>query len=167
MTIIAAAVVDSEGRQMARWKRVFRSIGVLTGLFAAGSWAATSSASAQEAGYRSAAGAPATWQAFAKQLQSRFEQRLAADNKDARAFQEYLAKPTGAGANPPALKVRAWIRQNGAIERLEFDGLGDDVPVDLHALLGRGDVGLPPPDMLQPLHLRLTLRPKEPAGGEK
>ncbi len=57
------------------------AIGVL------GSLAGAGDALAQEPAYRAAAGAPIAWQTFARNVQARFEQRLAADDKDARAFQ--------------------------------------------------------------------------------
>ncbi len=126
-------------------------------------------AAPQDTGYRSAATAPASWQAFARQLQGRFEQRLAADDNDARSFQDDLAK-RDAGANAPPLTfvVRAWVLPDGEVERLEFDGLDDkEIAVHLQVLLTRDNVGPPPLDMLQPLRFRLSIRPKEqPVGGK-
>ncbi len=125
--------------------------------------AATSGAVAQDAGYRSAATAPASWQAFAQQLQGRFEQRISADDNDARKFQDYLAKrDTGPNAPPLTFVAQPWILPDGKIARLEFDGLDDkEIAVNLRVLLTRDNVGAPPPDMLQPLRLRLSLRPKQ------
>jgi hypothetical protein len=166
MTISAGAVANKV-HSMTWWKQVVRSLGTVTGLFAAS--AGTSVAAAQEADYRSAATAPAAWQAFAKQLQARFEQRIAADDAAARKFQEYMAK-RDAGPNAPPLTfvVRAWILPDGKIERLEFDGLDDkEIAVNLRMLLARDNVGGPPPDMLQPLRLRLSLRQKEQPAGDK
>jgi hypothetical protein len=160
VTMSVGAVANKRHR-MVWWKRAVRSLGAMTGLIAVG--AGTSIAAAQDAGYRSAATAPASWQAFAKQLQGRFEQRLAADDADARKFQDYLAK-RDAGPNAPPLTfvARTWILPDGKVERLEFDGLDDkEVAVNLRLLLTRDNVGAPPPDMLQPLRLRLSLRPKE------
>jgi hypothetical protein len=165
--MMSVAVMGNSEPGMAWWKRTFRSLGAVTGLFTIGFGVATSSVAAQEAGYRSAASVPLAWQAFATQLQRHFEQRLASDEKDARTFQDYMTKRETSDAKPPVLKIRAWILPNGKIDRLEFDGLGDDVPVNPYALLARDDVGVPPADMLQPLHLRLSLRPKDQAGGRK
>jgi len=138
--------------------RLFRSVGLLGGL-AAGA----SSVAAQGVDYRPAAAAPAAWQEFAKRLQSRFQQRLAADDEGVRQFQDYMAKRAGAADTPSlTLVVRTWILPDGKIERIEFDGLDDPAAaVNLRALLAGGDVGTPPPDMLQPLRLRLSLRPKD------
>lgn len=170
MTIVtnsAIVAVANNRHRMVWWRRVFRSLGAVTGLFAAA--ATTSVASAQEAGYRSAPAIPASWQTFAKQLQGRFEQRLAADDKDARSLQDYMAKrDAGPNAPPLAFVVRTWVLPDGKVERLEFDGLDDrEIAVYLRTLLIRGNVGLPPPDMLQPLRLRLSIRPKpQPAGAK-
>jgi hypothetical protein len=74
------------------------------------------------------------------------------------------------GPDAPARTVvaRTWIRPDGRVERLEFDGLDDsETTVSLRMLLMLENVGTPPPDMLQPLRLRLALRPKEqPAEGK-
>ena len=160
MTIVTMSVgaVANKRHRMTSWKRAFRFLGAVTGLFAA-----ATSGVAQDADYRSAATAPASWQAFAKQLQGRFEQRLAADDTDARKFQDYLAKRDAEPNTPPLTFVaRTWILPDGKIERLEFDGLDDqEIAVNLRVLLTRDKVGVPPPDMLQPLRLRLSLRPEQ------
>ncbi len=158
----AVVAVANSGRHMVWWKRAFRSLGAATGLIATVG-AGASVAAAQDAGYRSAATAPEAWQAFAKQLQGRLEQRLAADDKDARKLQEHLAKRDAEANAPPLTFVaRTWILPDGKIERLEFDGLDDkEIAVNLRVLLASDNVGTPPPDMLQPLRLRLSLRPKQ------
>jgi hypothetical protein len=51
---------------------------------------------------------------------------------------------------------------DGKVNRVEFDGIDDpDAINELRALLIDGNVGAPPPEMLQPLHLRLSLRAKD------
>ncbi len=155
MTTIAAAVTNS-GRRMSLWSRVFRSLGAVTGLFVAAS-AVPSIASGQGTAYRSAATAPPSWQTFAKELQGRFQQRLAVDDDGARRMQDAMVQHEK--QSQEVLVVRTWVLPNGKIERLEFDGLDDaDVAVNLRALLSGIAVGVPPMDMLQPLHLRLSLR---------
>jgi hypothetical protein len=151
--------MDNSSRRTVWWKRAFRSFGAVTGLFAAVS-AGTSVAAAQDAGYRSASVAPASWQEFAKQVQTRFQQLLAADDEEARKFRDYLEKRVAeGGATPLKPIVRVWVLPDGKLERLEFDRLdSDDVAANLRTLLMRGDVGAPPSDMLQPLHLRLSLQ---------
>jgi hypothetical protein len=145
------------------WTKLVCWLGAATGLFSAGLGAATSSALAQRTDYQSAGAAPAAWQTFAKELQSRFQRRLAADDDAARQFQSQLEKRAGkAESTPVALTMRAWILPDGKVSRVEFDGLDPDVAVSLRALLSGSDVSAPPPDMLQPLHLRLSLRAKDP-----
>ncbi|WP_426425313.1 hypothetical protein [Bradyrhizobium genosp. A] len=124
---------------------------------------------AQQTEYRPASAAPAAWQAFAKLLLGEFEHRLAGDDEEARKFRDYMMKRDG-GPEASAQRViaRTWIRPDGRIERIEFDGLDDSaIAATLRALLGRGDVGVPPADMLQPLRLRLSPRPKEQPAGDK
>lgn len=160
----ASAVYNSR-RPMIWWKRTFRWFSAVTGLFAAVG-AATSVAAAPASDYRSAASAPAAWQDYARQLQGRFQQRLAAADDGARRFQEDMVKRVeGAAASPLMLIVQVWILPSGKIERIEFDGLDDDsVMINLRALLAGSEAGAPPPDMLQPLHLRLSLRAKDQPG---
>jgi hypothetical protein len=149
-------------------KRLFWSLGTATGLLTAGLGAKASPANSQQSDYRSAAAAPAAWQEFAKLLQNRFQQRLAADDETARRFQDDLVKVAGGNdANPPTLIVRTWILPDGKVERVEADGLDRDANVDLRTLLGGEGVGVPPSDMLQPLHLRLTLRPNDKSEQER
>ncbi len=165
MTMKNGALSNKRGRP-AFWKRVFQEIGAATGLLGAGLEAGRSCATAQESAYRSATAAPAAWQEYAKDLKSRFQQQLTADNEGAHQIQAYMAKRAG-GENAAAatLVVRTWIQSDGKIARIEFDGLDDDdVAVNLRALLTSGDAGASPPDMLQPLRLRLSLRPKDQPG---
>ncbi len=152
-----------------RWGALLRRLGTVTGLLGGvGAVAATTSAAAQQGDYRPAAEAPAAWQTFARQLQGRFQQRLAADDDAARRFHDQLDKRGDAdSAAPVAVTVRTWILPDGKVDRLEFNGLDPAAAVDLRALLTRDNVGAPPSDMLQPLHLRLTLRSDDqPAQGK-
>ncbi|RZN08846.1 hypothetical protein CWO91_20445 [Bradyrhizobium genosp. SA-3] len=62
-------------------------------------------------------------------------------------------------APPLTFLLRAWISSDGQLHRVEFDGLGDPkASGDLRTLLTGGNVSAPPPEMLQPLHLRFSLR---------
>lgn len=140
-----------------------RAIGVL------GSLAGTGVALADEPAYRAVAGAPIAWQTFARDVQARFEQRLAADDKDARAFQDKIAKRRRS-SDVASLKftVRTWVTPGGKVERVAFDASDDsNFVAGLRALLTGVEVGVPPPDMLQPLQLRLSLRPKDEQAGGK
>ncbi len=104
---------------------------------------------------------PPAWQEFASRLQNRFQEQLADDDDEVRGIQDDLAERAAAGGTTPAITVRAWILPDGKIERLECNGLDDASAVALKSLLTRVDAGTPPADMLQPLHLRLSLRPKD------
>jgi hypothetical protein len=103
---------------------------------------------------------PATWQAFAARVKAKFQERLAGRDAAAQQFHDYLsdrfARP---GTPPPSVIVRAWFGGDGQVERLEFDGVFDlDVIVNLRAILVGADIGSsPPPEMPQPLRLRLLL----------
>ncbi|WP_244105334.1 hypothetical protein [Burkholderia cepacia] len=70
-----------------------------------------------------------------------------------------------AAAPPPAIVVRAWIGPNGAVTRVDFASLGDpDADATLRQLLTAGPLAEPPPpDMLQPLRVRLRLAPNPDA----
>jgi hypothetical protein len=158
-------IKSSKESRAGRWTRLLRWLGPATGLLGAGLGAGTATVTAQQSDYRAAAAAPAAWQQFAKQLQDRFQQRLAVDDEATRRFQDDMAKRAGAAqATPASVIARTWILPDGKIERIEFDGLDSAVAVNLRALLSRGDVGMPPSDMLPPVLLRLSLRPNSQPG---
>ncbi|WP_213737825.1 hypothetical protein [Bradyrhizobium sp. dw_411] len=162
MTSASAANNNPRGRRAGSLTRLLQRIGAACGIIVAGVGADPSSAPAEGVDYRAANAVPASWQDFAKQLQARFQERLAADDAAARKFQDGMAKrEAGADAASTTLAVRAWILPDGKIERVEVDGLSDDAAMNLRVLLARGKVGAPPPDMLQPLHLRLRVQPKD------
>jgi hypothetical protein len=148
------------------WKRLIWLLGTMTGLLTAPDGSGPVPALGQENKYRSATSAPVGWQQFAAQVQSRFQQQLSADGAEVHKLQEYLQDhAAGPNAVSPTLVVRTWILPEGKIERVEFDGIDDGAVVaGLRALLARGEVDAPPPDMLQPLHLRLSLRPQPREG---
>jgi hypothetical protein len=163
MTKNANAVGNNRNR-IAWWKRLLYSLGAITGVFTIDVGASRSPAAAQ-GDYRSAAEVPAAWREFAERLQASFQDRLATD-EEVRLFQDYIAKRSGGVSTTAlALVVHAWVLPDGKVERIEFDGLDDNnLAVRLRTLLALGNVGAPPPDMLQPLHLRLSLRPTDQPG---
>lgn len=119
-------------------------------------------AAAQPQSDRSADDVPASWRDFALQLQARLQQRLAADDAIAGKVADDMGGrgKDAADASPPTVMIRVWISPSGNIERLVFDDFNGKAADALRLVLTSGDVGLPPPDMLQPLRLRLSLRPK-------
>jgi hypothetical protein len=142
------------------WRAVFGWIGAFTGLLGGGPRnAAPGSTDAPAGDYRPATSVPASWQSFARGLQSSFQERLASEDDLADKFREALAAlPTAT----EAVTLRAWILPSGQIDRLEFDQLDPLVAARLRVVLSQGDVGAPPADMLQPVRLRLLLRPSTP-----
>ncbi len=158
------------GRRRSGWlKRLLCSVGALAALFNGVAAPAASSQLSEGLDYRPADAAPAAWREFAGRLQSHMQEQLAADDEETRRLQDDLVKQiTAAGATAPVLTMRTWTLPDGRIDRIEFDGLEDrDVEARLRILLGRDGVGAPPPDMLQPLRMRLSLRPDEPPRREK
>jgi hypothetical protein len=159
------AFID-RGKSAWLWRLAW-SAGAVATLSHVGAGLAASTLTSGYPGYRSATAAPEAWQAYARELQSRVEARLAGNDEDARQFQDFLANQAPAGA-APALTMQTWISPYGKIERIVVDGLDDlELEVRLRALLSRSDVGVPPPDMLQPLRLRLSLRPEDQPRQEK
>ena len=157
--MITDPVGGREGRAT-WWKRIVGSVAATAGLLAAGTGADASPVTVEKSDYRPADAVPATWQAFARQLRERIEQRLAGDDERARRFQDYLtSRGAGADAPPVTLVLRTWVSAGGQVQRVELSGINDpDVLANLRALLTGDNVGTPPPAMLQPLHLRLSLR---------
>jgi hypothetical protein len=115
------------------------------------------SALAQDSGYRPATAAPAAWLSFAVELQNRLQERLATNDEATRRFHEFMTQ--NSKSSPASTTVRAWVAPNGKLERIEFDGIDDPaVAVSLREVLAGTNVKAPPPDMLQPLRLRIGLR---------
>jgi hypothetical protein len=147
------------------WGAVFGLTGAVTGLLGAAPRSALAAPPAMPpSDYRPAEAAPAAWQTFAQQLGSRFQEQLAADDV-AQELQEALAARAKAGnASTNTLTAQAWILPSGQIERVEFERIDALLAARLRVLLSRVNVGAPPSDMLQPVHVRLLLRPKDQPG---
>ena len=162
-SVTPTIAVGKRANRAAWWKRISHSVAAMAGLFATGAEAKASPVAAASGEYRSATAVPEAWQAFARQVQGRFEQQLAGDSDRARHVQDYLMRHGGEADAPPSKFVlRAWVQADGKVNRVEVDGIDDaDAAADLRALLIDGDVGVPPPAMLQPLHLRLSPRAKD------
>lgn len=145
------------------WKRIVSSVAAAAGLLAAGTGADASPVTVEKGNYRPADAVPATWQAFARQLRERIERRLVGDDERARRFQDYLTSRSRDVDTPPVtLVLRTWVSTGGQVQRVELSGIDDpDVLANLRALLTGDNVGTPPPAMLQPLHMRVSLRVAE------
>jgi hypothetical protein len=114
--------------------------------------------------YISAADAPPSWAQFSKLVKYRFESWIGAGDPVANRLRAYLTRRAGQDDGPPrTLEVHAWVNPDGTIERVSFSPLNNaQADADLHAILTRGNVGeAPPPEMLQPLRLRFSLKSKK------
>ena len=143
--------------------RVITYLGLLIAQVCVPSAAISTTASAQSLNYRTPDSVPPSWTQFAKLVKNRFEQWIAADEEVARRFRAHFQDRVIDQDGPPeTLIIRAWVGADGQIERVAFTQLKDKQANDvLKAILTRGNVGEgPPPDMLQPLHLRLALNGK-------
>ncbi|WP_414144408.1 YbaB/EbfC family DNA-binding protein [Burkholderia territorii] len=107
---------------------------------------------------------PQPWISYAQLVGRQFQAWLEADGDAADRLHRYLEERVlnaRADAPPPAIVVRAWIGANGAVTRVEFASLGSaDADATLRQLLTASPLTeAPPPDMLQPLRVRLRLMP--------
>lgn len=111
-------------------------------------------AAAHGPSYRPAPEAPAAWRAFALAVQIGLSDRLAFDDATTAPLRQRLAK----GDTAPAVAIQVWVAASGRVERVAFAGLDDDLAAILRDLLLGQTIGTPPPpEMVQPLHLRLVL----------
>jgi hypothetical protein len=144
------------GSLSARMKRWGTAIAGRLGLAApARKASAPVSALVQIAGYRSSGGAPAAWRQFALAVQSGLERRLSVEDEIHRLF-----RPHGTAGDTlvRAVKARVWIAETGEVARLEFDDVHEKLAIALREVLAGYRVNaVPPSDMLQPLHLKLSL----------
>ena len=121
------------------------------------------STSARSQEYREASKAPPHWTQFAKLVRYRFEDWMGGDDEVCNRFRAYLREHRGKEDGPPQmLEVRAWLNPDGTVEKVTFPPLNNaQADADLRKILARGNVGeAPPPEMLQPLRLRLLLNLK-------
>jgi hypothetical protein len=149
----AANGSNGDGRRAGWWAALLALVGATSDVPRLG----ISTAGAQPEMHRSTAQAPSSWQDFAVQLQTKLVQRLATNDEAVGKLAKQMA---GTGAEPRTVTVRVWVSFDGKIERIEFDGVDDAAASQLRKLVINDEVGLPPPDMLQPIRLRLSLHPK-------
>lgn len=114
---------------------------------------------------------PHAWLRYAQLVSTQFQTSLEADNDASKQLHQYLEERIAnatADAPPPAIVVRAWIGESGAVSKLQFDSLGNDAAdAALRTLLiGHALPEPPPADMLQPLRVRLRLVANPEAGPE-
>jgi hypothetical protein len=105
---------------------------------------------------------PQPWISYAQLVGRQFQAWLEADDVAANQLHQFLEDRTlkaKAGAPPPAIVIRAWISADGMVARVAFDSLGDTKADEiLRQLLTTHPITEPPPpDMRQPLRVRLHL----------
>ncbi|WP_407178618.1 hypothetical protein [Bradyrhizobium sp. STM 3562] len=153
------------GNGVLRWRALFGWLGAVSGMLTvAPGPAGAATGDAPQSAYRPAVVAPAAWHAFARQLQTRFQEELSAEDVVRRFQDEMARRGRSAETAVDVVTVQAWITSDGRIERVEFGQIDPGLAMRLRALLNRANVGAPPSDMLQPVHLRLSLKPKERPG---
>jgi hypothetical protein len=148
--------------RVAGWRRTFPWLRIVLGALAVVFGARVAPAgAATEVDNPSTTEVPASWQAFARRLQLRFQERLSSDNDNAVRLRDSMAKRAQAGGAAPTLIVRAWVLPDGKVARVELEGSGnEDALRDLSAALTGDAIGTVPSDMPQPLRLRLSLGAK-------
>lgn len=105
---------------------------------------------------------PASWQSYAGLVVHQFQAWLMADDEAAYRLHRFLEDRTLSAADEPAgpLLIRVWIDPEGQVSRLDFPSLGQaQADSDLRRILTVSPLSEPPPpDMRQPLTLRLNLQ---------
>lgn len=105
---------------------------------------------------------PASWRSYAGLVGQQFQAWLMADDDIAYRLHKFLEdRAVSATDTPPGpLLVKVWIGPEGEVTRLDFTSLGaPQADADLRQLLTASPLSEPPPpDMRQPLTLRLNLQ---------
>ncbi|WP_146002694.1 YbaB/EbfC family DNA-binding protein [Telmatospirillum siberiense] len=104
---------------------------------------------------------PQSWSSYAGLVGRQFQVWLMADDDVAYRFHKFLEdRAVGQQAVPqPPLQVKVWINADGQVGHVDFPSLGDArADADLRQLLTQKPLSEPPPpEMRQPLTLRLNL----------
>ncbi|MGO4683753.1 hypothetical protein [Hyphomicrobium sp. 2TAF46] len=115
----------------------------------------------QQSSFRPPAGVPKAWIEFAGDLRGKAEALLKSDDPQARKLRAALDEVRNGGdAQPLQVAVRVWIARDGRVERVDFGSVSETIDPDLKSLLLRVATPTPPADMLQPVHLKLSLEPR-------
>lgn len=141
------------------WRKLWRTSASLFGL-----GLALAPAPPAQAQSPAPAAIPQHWLSYAQLVSKQFEARLSDPGNDAVVLlhQRMQARMLeGGSGNPvtPAVVVRVWIAASGQVQRVDFDSLGDpQADQALRAILTARPLSEPPPpDMRQPMVLRLKL----------
>jgi len=107
---------------------------------------------------------PASWSSYAGLVGQQFQAWLMGDDDVAYRLHKFLEDRavSATDAPPGPLLVKVWIGPEGRVTRLDFPSLGaPQADADLRQVLTTAPLSeLPPPDMRQPLVLRLNLQIK-------
>lgn len=110
-----------------------------------------------------AQGVPAHWLSYAEMVGNQIREWLS-DPVDERVqrlhgWMQQRMLEDGRVIAPSSIVVRMWVAPSGSVEHVEFASLGSaQADMDLSALLTDGSLmEPPPPDMKQPMVLRLSL----------
>lgn len=124
----------------------------------AGAISLPAATSAQTSDYQPAGNAPAAWREFAELVQLRFRERLSTEDGSVRQLNRLLEGRRVVDSGPLNVMAKVWVSPVGAVERLEFDTLDTEAAASLRGILiGSSLRALPPQNMLQPLHLMLSI----------
>lgn len=116
---------------------------------------------AQDLSYRPAGSVPVAWGRYAELVRFRLIQGVERNDAVTERLHLFLEGRGDAGSGAvEAVVVKVWVQADGTIHRVEFPSLGDiQADDDLRTVLTREAIGeAPPHDMLQPLHLQLSLK---------
>lgn len=147
------------GSPLFRMRQLLRAVASSVGIsIGAGAIALPASASAQVSDYQPTGQAPAAWREFAEQVQLHFRQQLSNEDGSVRQLNRLLEARRKAEDGPLNIVAKVWISPAGAVQRLEFDTLDIEAASNLRAvLIGSSMHSSPPRNMLQPMHLMLSL----------
>lgn len=114
-----------------------------------------------EAAAQSAA-VPTSWSKYAGLVGHQFQAWLMGDDEVAYRLHKFLEDRVVSQTDKPPgpLMVKVWIDANGQVSRVDFSSLGQpQADADLRRLLTANPLSEPPPpEMRQPLMLRLNLQ---------
>ncbi|WP_434115677.1 YbaB/EbfC family DNA-binding protein [Paraburkholderia caffeinilytica] len=106
---------------------------------------------------------PQPWISYAQLVGRQFQAWLEADDDEANQLHQFLEDrilSAKGDAPPPAIVIRAWIAADGKVTDVAFDSLGDPKANALlrQLLTSHPITEPPPPDMRQPLRVRLRMK---------
>lgn len=114
--------------------------------------------SAQAVDYQASGNVPVAWRDFAARVRLQFRDQLLADSEPVRRINRLLDERGATESNPLNVVVMVWITSSGVVDRIRFVSLDEDLISGLRSALVGSDLRRePPPGMLQPMHIRLSL----------